>query len=90
MPFNIDTTAGYTVAYIFQTTAGLFTLLHVTFMETTGFLSINQIALHINILIIKYSKLGKNRMKYGSEESFQTAMKINLNAFIFEHQDVIK
>ena len=89
-PFNTETTIGYTVAYLFQIIAAFYALAHLTVMETIGFLSINQIALHINILTLKYSKLGVHRKKYGNDASFQKAMKTSLNALIIEHQDIIK
>ena len=58
-------------------------------MENTGFQIINQIALHIKVLIIKYSKLGMHQSNYKNQESFQKAMNAKLNALILEHQDVI-
>ena len=89
-PFSIDTNPGYGFAYVFQAFAAFYILVYVTAMENVCFDAINQIALHINILTIKYSKLGMHRQKYGSEISFQEAMKNQLDAFIMEHQDIIR
>ena len=87
-PFDTQSEAGYAIAYAIQVFGGFLALNHLVVMENIGWQSINQIALHIKLLMIKYDKLGTDR-KEPNDQKFQKQIKATFLEFIKEHQDII-
>ena len=77
-PFTVATNLGYGIAYVFQAINVFYVLLFIVSMENICLQAINQIALHIDILTIKYSKIGMSRKKKENNKLFQRKNKLKL------------
>lgn len=89
-PFNTRDNPGYAFAAAYQVYQCYLILSIILFMDVLGFTTINQVGIHMQELVIKYTNLGSNRSSFKSDRQFQKYMLKEVTQFIIDHQTIME
>lgn len=88
-PFNTKSNIGYTVALTYQFINSLSFLFTIVYVDSIGMMVINNVSLHVHILMENIKNLGMDR--FGMElNQFQIEIDKKIDDIIIYHQMIIK